>query len=191
MRETRKNQIIQATLHLLKTHNFDEISIADICREAQIGKSTLYNYFKSKDDILLNFEYPLHDEILTKVPIIMLNGTPYSQYLQIMGIYADYFFHLPVPLLRKMLSSGVNQHVNNFTPKKDHPLYQITLALLEKAQQLGEVRSDLSADSLCGTSAYLLTGICYAYCAQNGDFDFEEAFMQAIHTFTIPENNRG
>jgi TetR/AcrR family transcriptional regulator, cholesterol catabolism regulator len=51
----RRKEIFQASVHLFLNKGFNETSMREIAEAAGIGKSTLYDYFRNKDDILLSF----------------------------------------------------------------------------------------------------------------------------------------
>jgi len=46
-------RILDACEHLLRTRRFDEISVNDLCIEAEVSSSSLYGRFATKDAILL------------------------------------------------------------------------------------------------------------------------------------------
>lgn len=50
-REQRRNVIIDATEKLFFSRGFDNVSMEDIAKEVELGKGTLYLYFKSKDSL--------------------------------------------------------------------------------------------------------------------------------------------
>lgn len=52
IRETRKQQIMDVALKLFAAKGYDSTSISTISKEANISKGLLYNYFKSKEDLL-------------------------------------------------------------------------------------------------------------------------------------------
>lgn len=56
----RRKEIFHASVHLFLNKGFNETSMREIAEAAGIGKSTLYDYFPTKDDILLSF---VEDEI--------------------------------------------------------------------------------------------------------------------------------
>jgi AcrR family transcriptional regulator len=58
----RRKEIFHASVHLFLNKGFNETSMREIAEAAGIGKSTLYDYFPSKDDILLSF---VEDELQT------------------------------------------------------------------------------------------------------------------------------
>jgi AcrR family transcriptional regulator len=52
---TRKHEIFNASMSLFLEQGFHETTMQEIARAAGMGKSTLYDYFKTKDDILISF----------------------------------------------------------------------------------------------------------------------------------------
>jgi AcrR family transcriptional regulator len=51
----RRQEIFAASAHLFLNKGFNETSMREIAAAAGIGKATAYDYFKTKDDILLSF----------------------------------------------------------------------------------------------------------------------------------------
>ena len=50
-----RERIVKAALHLFQTKGFDATTTKAIARKARIAEGTVFNYFKSKDDIALHF----------------------------------------------------------------------------------------------------------------------------------------
>ena len=55
VKEQRRLQILEALNDCLLTTSFYQTSIKDIARKANVNHGVLHYYFKSKDDILLNY----------------------------------------------------------------------------------------------------------------------------------------
>jgi AcrR family transcriptional regulator len=53
--ERRRNEIFDASVHLILEKGFKATSMREIAEAAGVGKSTLYDYFKSKDEILISY----------------------------------------------------------------------------------------------------------------------------------------
>jgi AcrR family transcriptional regulator len=49
-----RTALYDALVSLIRDRNYDEISVEDILREANVGRSTFYAHFTSKDDLLKN-----------------------------------------------------------------------------------------------------------------------------------------
>lgn len=48
-------KILEATVSLMSSSPYENITIKDICKEADVSRQTFYNYFKSKDEIFRVF----------------------------------------------------------------------------------------------------------------------------------------
>ena len=53
-----KEKILEVAFVLFLNKGYDSVSISNIKKEANVGSGTIYNYFKSKED--------LYDEVLNK-----------------------------------------------------------------------------------------------------------------------------
>jgi len=53
-KEKRKKEIIEATLELFSEKGYEATSMSQIAELAGIGKGTIYEYFESKEELILN-----------------------------------------------------------------------------------------------------------------------------------------
>lgn len=60
--KTRK-AIIKAFVDLLKKNDFEKISVKDIIDAAEVGRSTFYAHFETKEDLARCICYDLYDHI--------------------------------------------------------------------------------------------------------------------------------
>jgi AcrR family transcriptional regulator len=60
----RRDSIIDAAVRLWARNGYDATGIADICREAEIGKGALYHHVGSKEDILFEIHNRFVDPML-------------------------------------------------------------------------------------------------------------------------------
>lgn len=51
----RRELLESSLINLMQEKNYQDISVKDICQEANIPRRTFYHYFDSKDDILSSF----------------------------------------------------------------------------------------------------------------------------------------
>ena len=58
LRERKKRQtreaIAQAAMRLFVAHGFDEVTVADVARAADVSEKTVFNYFPAKEDLVLH-----------------------------------------------------------------------------------------------------------------------------------------
>jgi AcrR family transcriptional regulator len=67
-KEARISEIVDATARLYETLSFEEITFVSIAKEAKFTRSNLYKYFKSKEEIFL--EFLKHDIILWRKDLV-------------------------------------------------------------------------------------------------------------------------
>jgi len=81
----RRHEIFHQVVNIFVKKGFHETSMREIARAAGLGKSTLYDYFKTKDEILVYFfEDQLNDITHEAQKIAMLNMTADRRLRQIM-----------------------------------------------------------------------------------------------------------
>lgn len=57
----------EAFFELVLTYSYDEIKVSDIIEKANVGRSTFYQHYKSKDDILANSMGTLLDDLARSI----------------------------------------------------------------------------------------------------------------------------
>lgn len=59
----KQDRIIQATLNEIRKNNYDDISINQIVKNAKISRGSFYDYFESKEDLILYILKNIKDKI--------------------------------------------------------------------------------------------------------------------------------
>jgi AcrR family transcriptional regulator len=87
----RRREIFNAAVHLILTKGFQETAMREIAEAAGMGKSSLYDYFQTKDEILV---FVIEEESinLTKQAqeIARLNLSPEARLKQIMELELNF-----------------------------------------------------------------------------------------------------
>lgn len=65
--EEIRAEIIEAGYHLFSKYGFIKTTMEDIAKEVRKGKSTLYYYYKSKDDVFFDVSRKIADGLLSKL----------------------------------------------------------------------------------------------------------------------------
>jgi len=83
--ETRES-LFRAALDLFARKGFTETTVEDITEAADVGKGTFFNYFPSKDHILLAFGEMQLGKLASAVEEARRTGEPMPQFLRSLGI---------------------------------------------------------------------------------------------------------
>lgn len=87
----RRREIVAASVALFLANGFPETSMRAIAAAAGMGKSSLYDYFATKDDILLFIIEDIGTTLTDQVQAIAeLNTTPEARLTQIMEMQLSY-----------------------------------------------------------------------------------------------------
>lgn len=75
-RTSHRNAVLEAAWHLFWERGYHATSIADIAKAAGLPKGSVYNYFESKDTLLLAAVGRLRLQVETELRSRVLAGTP-------------------------------------------------------------------------------------------------------------------
>ena len=78
----RRQEIFDASVHLFLEQGFNETSMREIAAAAGIGKATLYDYLKNKDEILLYFFEREIQEMYGRAEAIARESLPVAEKLR-------------------------------------------------------------------------------------------------------------
>jgi AcrR family transcriptional regulator len=114
--EQRRREIAEAAADLILSQGFNETSVLKISKAAGIGKSTLYDFFASKEEILLFLlEDPLVDLTERTWKIIQNEGSPEDRLRQVMDMHLNFLlekkaYYLKLSLEAQRLSVESQRH---------------------------------------------------------------------------------
>ncbi|MDD5654895.1 MAG: TetR/AcrR family transcriptional regulator [Candidatus Omnitrophica bacterium] len=74
-----KIAIINAFMERLKRKSFDDISIREVCRDAEVAQGTFFNYFPEKIDVISSYLHLMTSKMIWKAK----NEVPAGRYLDI------------------------------------------------------------------------------------------------------------
>ena len=89
--QRRRKEIFDASVHLFLEKGFTETSMREIAKAAGVGKSTLYDYYKSKDEIMVSyFEEEIKKITLRAEEIIQADSTIAEKLRKVMQMHLGY-----------------------------------------------------------------------------------------------------
>ncbi len=155
--------ILNATLTLLATEGFEVMSIEAIAAKASVGKKTIYRWWTSKEELVIDAIKSLQQ---TKNPVIDTG----SLREDLIVMFRNAFQTWSGPYLRGLVINLVGEITTHpgiyqafydqvFAPRLQQITHQI-----QRAQAHGEVRQDLDANEIIG----LLAGPIWYHLFLNG-----------------------
>ena len=140
--QRRRKEIFDTSVHLILEKGFNETTMREIAAAAGIGKSTLYDYFASKDEILIKYFEGEIQKITERAKEIMNLDLSISEKLRrIMQMHLAYLvdnkkLYLKLTVEAQRLSLQSQQRIQT----SRHTYQDMLRALIEAGIQAGEFR---------------------------------------------------
>jgi AcrR family transcriptional regulator len=164
VRNDKKKQIMLAVEKLAAKKAIYEITLDEVAATAKIGKGTIYQYFKSKEDLFFEVAVSGFDELCELLRKAVPDNALFSVKFNNLCSHIIKFFASRRQLLQIMLTQSSctcwpeNRFRQIWTSKRKN-LVKTVANILSEGVDEGQIRSDLSTDFL----AAALLGIFRAY----------------------------
>lgn len=178
--ETRE-RLFRAALDLFAEKGFAETTVEDITEAADVGKGTFFNYFPSKDHILLAFGEMQLAKLEAAVAEVRTSGAAMPEFLRSLGVRMT---QEPVrhpgiirTLLQAYLSSTPVRTEMIELQKRVHALHS---EIIRIGQQRGEIRGDLPAAEISNVFRQTIFGTLLMW-SLHGDASLHERIESAFN----------
>jgi AcrR family transcriptional regulator len=176
-----RERLFRSALRLFAEKGFAETTVEDITEAADVGKGTFFNYFPSKDHILLAFS----DMQLGKLEELVANFRTSNQSLgEFFQTLTQRMTEEPLrnpgmirALLLGYLSSNAVREV--MTAKQERALALHT-QIMEIAQSRGELRTDIPAIEIAHVFRQTIFGTLLMW-SVTGDSALRQRIRSALH----------
>ncbi len=180
-----KKKIFDAALTLIKTKGFEQTTLVDICKAAEIGNGTFYHYFNSKQDIIISYIKQESIDLINYYE--SMNKTTYADaLLKAVNFQVSYILlkgHEFVSTFYSILLLSKNQFYN----LDDFAIKKIFLDCFENGQKNHEFTTEFSPEYMSELSFSLLYTVSTHWCYTEGNFDLHNElrnkFLSLIRLF--------
>ena len=140
-----RQKILDAATHEFKTQGFAKTSVSDIMKKSDLGVGTFYNYFNSKEEVLMAIVRELFKQVADKV-MAQKNSSSLELLefctMETARLIDENRFILPLLASAVKLSDKPEQLPKNLSPDFKKIFEEIILI----GQKRGEIRKDISVD---------------------------------------------
>ena len=152
-RERKRNQtrdrLISVAMGLFAKRGILATTIEEITEAADVAKGTFFNYFTSKEEILLVFGQRMRAGMAPRIQKAMEEQRPVADTVREAVRQLLTVTHPGPGLMKSMLSSLLsNGKVLEIWLSEEKHVLELVAKLFRYGQQRGEIRSDLQADEI-------------------------------------------
>jgi AcrR family transcriptional regulator len=144
-----RERLFRAALDLFAKKGFTETTVEDITNAADVGKGTFFNYFPSKDHILLAFGEMQLEKLHASVEAARQSNEPMPVFLRSLRARMTEEPSRNPAIVRTILQAHLSSLPVREAMARNHTRAQaLVTQLIQLGQDRGEVRKDLSASEL-------------------------------------------
>ncbi len=181
--------ILKAALKVFSRDGLDKGTIADIAREAGIGKGTVYEYFSSKDEIFAAIEDAMMDELIGALEHLHgMDITPTDKIRTFMRMGTEMIFemHDSTIILTELWAQAARSAwhgtkssslMNSYNHMRD-----LLILILEEGIQKGEFR-EMNKDGVATLCSAFVDGLIWQYVIIQDKERFEKIVEEGVNSF--------
>lgn len=141
-----RERLFRAALDLFAQKGFAETTVEDITEAADVGKGTFFNYFPSKDHILLAFGEMQLAKLESAIAAARQSNEPMPEFLRSLGVRMTQEPTRNPSIIRALLQAYLSTTpVRAAMVNLQHRMHVLHTQMIQLGQERGEIRSDLPA----------------------------------------------
>ena len=171
--------IYEVSLQLFRTKGYEATTIDAIVGKAGIAKGTFFNYFKSKDTVIL--EWYRH---LMKDTLVWAKAQEYKSIKDAILLPIDEMARRaeaePLLIAAKVSSSFTSPLLNDEEQQFDEELSDYFKNLIKQGQHNGEIGKQHQPTLMAATILAVISGTGYEWKAPGTNFSLQEITLQRV-----------
>jgi AcrR family transcriptional regulator len=172
-------KLIAVALSLFREHGYEAATINQICEGVGISKNTFYYYFKSKEELLLACMGSQKSLSMSELTTILLTEKIYfEQFWILQKRRIDFVMSCGSEIMRNigLIHAGMDTTVGGVGDE----LQKIESAILQKAQEAGEIGNHVDARSLSLVGNVQFLGTLALWISMDSGFEFEDVLRSCL-----------
>ena len=141
-----RDRLFRSALELFAQKGFAETTVEDITEAADVGKGTFFNYFPSKDHILLAFGEMQLSKLESAIEVARSSGEPMPEFLRSLGVRMTQEPTRNPAIIRALLQAYLSTTpVRAAMMDLQSRVHALHTQMIQLGQDRGEIRADLPA----------------------------------------------
>jgi AcrR family transcriptional regulator len=184
-REEKKAQtrqkIADSAIELFEMQGFETTTVQQITERAEVAKGTFFNYYDSKEDLILELQGMV---VMRQIENVFGKPGPIIPRLQaILFEYARQF------TMSRSVTRAVLQGIFGSTKLREaqvnrcDELHVSLIPIFESAQQKGEIRADMPAATIAQLAVQTYFGTLMSWAIDQGEPEFADQIALAFEVF--------
>ena len=187
-----RERLFRSALHLFAEKGFAETTVEDITEAADVGKGTFFNYFPSKDHILLAFSDMQLAKLEESINGLAASRQPLREFMRSLVLRMTEEPLRNPGMIRALLLGYLSSNaVREAMINKQNRAHALHKQMVEIGQERGEIRKDLPAAEIAHVFRQTILGTLLIWSVM-GDAslrDRVDSALQMIWTGIAPKDS--
>lgn len=154
-----RERLFRAALNLFARQGFAETTVEDITNAADVGKGTFFNYFPSKDHILIAFGEMQLEKLQGLVTEAAQTAVLMPTFLRTLGVRMTEEPARNPSIIRALLQGNLSSSPVREAMRANHlRAHELLTRLMKLGQERGEIRGDLIAEDIAQVFRQMVFG---------------------------------
>jgi TetR/AcrR family fatty acid metabolism transcriptional regulator len=151
---SKRREILRHAMIVFGSKGFQNATISEIARNAQVGDATIYEYFKSKEDLLLAIPTEVTKEAVLEIGEHMMGiKGAFNKLRKYVWWYLNFFEKNPEYASIVLLELKTSRtYISTEAYQAARTFYQVLLDIIKEGQAEGAIRPE--------TSCYIARSLC-------------------------------
>lgn len=181
-----KQQLIDATVALIKKYGADSITVRNVCDESGLSIGTFYHHFQNKDDLLMHFiREESFDSFVLETPLSDIAGRVCELYMHLINRYlalGEDFMKSFYTTGNTALSAYMGQMEGRF--EEDTVMARCEKELVD-AQTHGFLKKEADAHTLSMDICTIVKGCVFEWALDDGNMNIAESLHRIVSNYLI------
>jgi AcrR family transcriptional regulator len=187
-----RERLFRSALHLFAQKGFAETTVEDITEAADVGKGTFFNYFPSKDHILLAFSDMQLAKLEQSINGLVTSQQPLREFMRGLVLRMTEEPLRNPGMIRALLLGYLSSNpVREAMIDKQNRAHSLHKQMVEIGQERGEIRKDLPAAEIAHVFRQTILGTLLIW-SVTGDASLRDRIdsaLQMIWTGIAPKDS--
>lgn len=170
---TRK-RIYNTAIRLFKQYGYEQVSVSQIAKAANVGIGTFYHYYESKIELFMKIFVNVED-YFSEFKNLDFTSSPEETIQRYFYQYAKLNEAAGIEIIQNLANP---QNRKSLDGSQDFE--QILTSILEKYQELGKIKNNESAEDICDLFFISARGVMFDWCIKHGQYDLAEKTRYVI-----------
>lgn len=179
-RALTKQKLFETSNRMIAENGIEHLSIRSLCNEVGISYSSFYDYYESKDDLIISKLGALDCFVQEHEDTQLRSADAVENLSRYIRLYAEFADTHNMDVIREVYRMQLYGGRRRFD---DRPAHRILQRILEEGLESGQLRSDLSLEDAKRMVLAYCKGIVIDWCSHNGEYPLTEFATIAAELF--------